>query len=172
MTNDTLAHKLTAEYRSNNEPLNPGWIQGFNAGIRRAKAIVAQHEPSEMLVVGEAELLRVITKAIEDFDSDVSDDLDPCNLQEAIALRLRPYLREPKRESVDLSPIREALEAAPVHVTRDGVWINFRPDANKEQGGAMIKVEGKEAEAIIGFSKKIGSALAALSKIEDGSANG
>lgn len=63
--------------------------------------------------------------------------------------------------------IREALEAAPVYVTKDGTWLNLRPDAHKQKGGAMIKVEGLEAEAIKSFGEKVEAALAALNQIED-----
>lgn len=62
--------------------------------------------------------------------------------------------------------IREALEAAPVYVTKDGTWLNFRPDANRNKGGAMFKVNEPEAEAVKAFGEKVEAALMALSKIE------
>jgi hypothetical protein len=61
-----------------------------------------------------------------------------------------------------LLEVKEALEAAPVYVTKDGTWLNLRPDANKSKGGAMFKVGEPECEALKSFELK---RLSALSKV-------
>lgn len=54
----------------------------------------------------------------------------------------------------------EALKNAPVHVTKDGVWLNFRCDHEAKIGTAMVKVEGLEALAVANWGDKANEALA------------
>jgi len=53
----------------------------------------------------------------------------------------------------------EALKNAPVHVTKDGVWLNFRCDHEAKIGTAMVKVEGFEALAVANWGDKSNQAL-------------
>lgn len=63
--------------------------------------------------------------------------------------------------------VEDALKAAPVYVTEDGTWLNFRPDAHRSKGGAMIKVEMPEAEAIRNYGEKTEAARTAFQQLKE-----
>ncbi len=54
----------------------------------------------------------------------------------------------------------EALLLAPVYVTPDGVWWNFRPDPKTKMGAAMIQVYGPEAAVLRNWHERVSAALA------------
>jgi hypothetical protein len=62
-----------------------------------------------------------------------------------------------------LEAAKTCLEQCPIYVTFDGVWFNARPDAKAKIGGAMIKVEGVEADV---FKHKKAQWEAAIALIE------
>lgn len=45
-----------------------------------------------------------------------------------------------------LEAAKSCLEQMPIYATPDGVWLNCRPDVKTKIGGAMIKINGLEAE--------------------------
>lgn len=59
-----------------------------------------------------------------------------------------------------IGALAKALSLAPVYVTPDGVWLNFRPDPDAKTGLAMFQVKGQEAEVIRTWSKRANEALA------------
>ncbi len=64
-------------------------------------------------------------------------------------------------EIARLQRVVEVLRDAPVHVTKDGVWLNFRCDHKAKIGTAMIKVEGYEAIVLANWGDRANAALAA-----------
>lgn len=54
----------------------------------------------------------------------------------------------------------EALKSIPVYATNDGVWLNFRPNPEKNIGGAMFKIEGLEADVLKNFKHRVDAIIA------------
>lgn len=61
------------------------------------------------------------------------------------------------------------IQQAPVHVTKDGVWLNIRPDVKAKIGAAMFKIDGPEAEVLTHWKNRIDTFL---SKHRDGQGEG
>lgn len=84
-------------------------------------------------------------------------------------------LRRPKIVAVDWKEIAEEsvklIRSTPIYVTKDGVWLNIRPDASLGisvgHGGAMFKIEGDEAEVLKRKFKEIESFIAKYEKAKE-----
>lgn len=63
-----------------------------------------------------------------------------------------------------LEAAKSCLEQMPIYATPDGVWLNARPDAKSKKGGAMIKIEGLEADVFRHKKEQWDNALVLIEK--------
>jgi hypothetical protein len=158
----TLHSPVQPEFIDMADHLGEVYERGYNAGRIEAELRAVPFSPEPTKETAECGVSGPDYKELCMKEIEINHHMDTIDEMQALTTE-RDALKAELMEAVGL------IQQAPVHVTKDGVWLNIRPDVKAKIGAAMFKIEGPEAEVVTHWKNRID---AFLSKHRDGQGEG